>query len=109
MSLDKAIIHKKEYRKQYRGAKAIDASCRNHGDDPWDRENRLYKNAKAKPAYDPNDDSDLDFKSRPRNEFPKETTNNYGTPHYAFDKKEYDELMASRKKFKEEWDKTHSK
>lgn len=31
MALDKAIEHKKEHRKMYRGSKAIDASCRNHG------------------------------------------------------------------------------
>lgn len=31
MSLDKAIAHGKEKRKPYRGAKAIDRSCRNHG------------------------------------------------------------------------------
>lgn len=31
MSLDKAIQHGKEHRKQYRGAKLIDKSCRNHG------------------------------------------------------------------------------
>ena len=30
MSLDKAIIHKKERRKPYRGAKAVDSFCRNH-------------------------------------------------------------------------------
>lgn len=31
MSLDKAISHNKEHRKPYRGAKAVDVSCRNHG------------------------------------------------------------------------------
>lgn len=31
MSLDKAIAHGKEKRKPYRGSKAIDYSCRNHG------------------------------------------------------------------------------
>lgn len=31
MSLDKAIIHKKEKRKPYTRAKAIAKSCRNHG------------------------------------------------------------------------------
>ena len=31
MSLDKAIEHGKEHRKQYRGAKRVDKSCRNHG------------------------------------------------------------------------------
>ena len=31
MSLDKAIEHHKEYRKEYYGSKAIDPSCRCHG------------------------------------------------------------------------------
>ena len=42
MSLDKAIQHGKEHRKPCRGAKAIDASCRNHGDCPWCKGNRLH-------------------------------------------------------------------
>ena len=41
MSLDKAIEHNKEYRKPYRGAKACDKSCRNHGSDDWAKNNRL--------------------------------------------------------------------
>lgn len=40
--LDKAILHKKEHRKQYTGCKAIDKSCRNHGDCPWCQGNRHY-------------------------------------------------------------------
>lgn len=35
MSLDKAIEHGKEERKPYRGAKAIDYTCRNHGSCDW--------------------------------------------------------------------------
>lgn len=31
MSLKKAILHGKEKREPYRGCKAVDASCRNHG------------------------------------------------------------------------------
>lgn len=31
MSLDKAIKHGKEKRKPYRGSKAVDRTCRNHG------------------------------------------------------------------------------
>ena len=46
MSLSKAIEHGKEYRKEYKGAKSIDRSCRNHGDCDWCKENRLYKNLK---------------------------------------------------------------
>ena len=49
MSLNKAIEHGKEHRKPYRGSKAIDASCRNHGGDshwqcPWCLGNRTHKN-----------------------------------------------------------------
>lgn len=43
MSLDKAIAHGKEYRKPYRGAKAIDCTCRNHGSCKWCVENRQHK------------------------------------------------------------------
>lgn len=46
MTLDKAIEHKKEKRKPYTGAKAIDHTCRNHGSCGWCKENRLYKNIK---------------------------------------------------------------
>ena len=31
MGLEKAIEHGKEKRKAYRGAKAVDSTCRNHG------------------------------------------------------------------------------
>ena len=48
MSLDKSIIHGKEHRRPYRGAKAIDKSCRNHGSCVWCRKNRTYKNDKKK-------------------------------------------------------------
>lgn len=41
--LDKAIASGKEKRKPYRGAKAIDRSCRNHGGCAWCEENRLHK------------------------------------------------------------------
>ena len=46
MSLDKAIEHGKEHRKPYRGSKAIDPSCRNHGGCPWCEGNRLYRTKK---------------------------------------------------------------
>ena len=35
MAPDKAIKYGKEHRKPYRGSKAIDGSCRNHGGCPW--------------------------------------------------------------------------
>ena len=43
MSLNKAIKHNKEKRKEYYGAKRIDPSCRNHGGCPYCEGNRLYK------------------------------------------------------------------
>lgn len=42
MSLDKSIMHGKEHRKPYSKAKAVDSSCRNHGDCDYCRNNRLY-------------------------------------------------------------------
>ena len=41
--LNKAISHGKEHRKEYRGAKAVDPACRNHGSDDWAKDNRLYR------------------------------------------------------------------
>lgn len=43
MGLDKAIEHHKEKREQYRGAKACDRTCRNHGSDGWAKNNRLNR------------------------------------------------------------------
>lgn len=42
MSLDKAIKSGKEHRKPYRKAKAVDSTCRNHGDCPYCKGNRTY-------------------------------------------------------------------
>ena len=41
--LDKAIEHGKEKRKPYRGAKAIDRTCRNHGTCTWCENNKKHK------------------------------------------------------------------
>ena len=46
MSLDKAINSGKEHRKQYRGSKLCDRSCRNHGSCSYCRKNRAYANRK---------------------------------------------------------------
>ena len=46
MSLEKAIEHKKEHRKKYRGMKAIDPWCRNHNYCWICRGNRLHKKKK---------------------------------------------------------------
>lgn len=44
MALNKAIEHGKEKRKEYRGSKAFDSTCRNHGGCPSCRANRTrYK------------------------------------------------------------------
>ena len=46
MSLDKSIEYGKEHRKPYRGSKAVDSTCRNHGGCGWCEGNRTYKNKK---------------------------------------------------------------
>lgn len=43
MSLDKTITHHKEKRQMYRGSKAIDHTCRNHGSCGWCKQNRQHK------------------------------------------------------------------
>lgn len=48
MSLDKAIEHGKERRKPYRGAKATDVTCRNHGSCPGCRMKREHKARKER-------------------------------------------------------------
>jgi len=48
MSLDKAIKQGKEHRKPYKGGKAIDPMCRNHGGCKWCEENRKHKYEIAK-------------------------------------------------------------
>lgn len=57
MSHDKAIMHGKEHRKPYKGAKEIDYSCRNHGSCDWCRENRKHKFRDKRP-FVPDDDGD---------------------------------------------------
>lgn len=46
MALDKAIRSGKEHRKEYRGSKAFDCTCRNNGSCEWCRMNRTIKNIK---------------------------------------------------------------
>lgn len=50
MSLDKGIKHGKEKRKKYRGAKAVDCTCRNHGSCSWCKRNRLHRRKKREAA-----------------------------------------------------------
>lgn len=52
MSLEKAIEHGKERRRQYRKSKAFDKTCRNHGDCPWCHEDRTHKNKIRQMAAD---------------------------------------------------------
>lgn len=52
MSLDKAILHGKEHRKPYRGAKAVDKTCRNHGSCPYCAEGRKHREKRQLPAED---------------------------------------------------------
>ena len=49
MPLDKAIASGKEHRKPYRGAQAVDASCRPHGGCPHCEAGREHKDEKRKP------------------------------------------------------------
>ncbi len=52
MSLDKAIKSKKERRKPYIGAKAIDHTCRNHGSCPYCEQNRTHFDTKNRTKAD---------------------------------------------------------
>lgn len=52
MSLDKAIQHGKEKRKPYRGCKAFDPACRNHGSDTYMNKGRLHNRTKAEQQAD---------------------------------------------------------
>lgn len=53
MSLYKAVEHKKEKRKEYRGGKSVSRHCENHGgrrhqwECPYCKENRLHKFKKS--------------------------------------------------------------
>ena len=50
--LDKSIRSGREHRKPYRGSKAFDATCRNHGSCDWCKGNRQYKNNMQRKAAD---------------------------------------------------------
>jgi len=51
MSLDKAIEHGKEKRKQYTGAKAVCCSCRNHGTCDWCLSNRTIQQQRLDESF----------------------------------------------------------
>jgi hypothetical protein len=48
MSLEKAVEHKKEKRKPYRGSKVFDCTCRNHGSCSYCEGNRTLFDKKAR-------------------------------------------------------------
>jgi hypothetical protein len=50
--MDKSIEHGKEHRKKYRGAKAVDKTCRNHGGCPHCESGRLHKYLRQMPVQD---------------------------------------------------------
>lgn len=52
MSLNKAIKHNHEHRKEYRGAKAVDKTCRNHGSCEYCKGNRLYQSNREQEKMD---------------------------------------------------------
>lgn len=58
MSLDKAIQHGKEKRKPYRGAKAVDCTCRNHGSCSYCLDNRMYS---TKKQYGKTEDQEQEY------------------------------------------------
>lgn len=65
MSMDKSIEHGKEHRKPYRGAKAVDKTCRNHGGCSYCEAGRLHKYQRQMPAQDKEAVQDLEcFKRR---------------------------------------------
>ena len=50
MTLNKSIEHGKEHRKEYRGGKAVDKRCRNHGGCDYCEGNRKYSRTKRELA-----------------------------------------------------------
>jgi len=52
MGMSKSIESKKEHRKPYTGAKAVDKQCRNHGECEYCKCNRLYKYKKQEMSAD---------------------------------------------------------
>jgi threonine dehydrogenase-like Zn-dependent dehydrogenase len=55
MALDKAIEHGKEKRRPYRGAKAVCASCRNHGNCPYCERGRKHADDRRAPITEASD------------------------------------------------------
>ena len=52
MAFDKNYPNRKDWRKPYRGAKAVDVTCRCHGTCPHCQGNRQHKNLKRQITAD---------------------------------------------------------
>ena len=61
MCMSKSIESKYEHRKPYRGAKAVDKQCRNHGECEYCKCNRLYKYKKQEVSAADRADSSAHF------------------------------------------------
>ena len=48
MGLEKAIKHKKEYRKPYQDSRRFDYTCRNHGSCNYCLDNRMHSSKRRK-------------------------------------------------------------
>lgn len=61
MSLEKAIEHGKETRKDYFGSKRFDKTCRCHGSCPWCQRNRKHNEKKREVAFKQRLEEVIDF------------------------------------------------
>lgn len=52
MSLNKAIKHGREWRKEYHDVRRFDRSCRSHGGCPYCERSRLHKHRRREPVRD---------------------------------------------------------
>jgi len=73
--LDKAITHKKEKRKQYRGSKAFDRTCRHGGSCSYCSNNRVFAGKRRTPV-DANTQVDEFFTPHEQPD-PADTVSNY--------------------------------
>lgn len=102
MSLDKAIQHGKEHRKPYRGAKAIDPWCRNHGGDDWSKSDYTIQGQRAEQAAKAKLEEDNTYgcdKCGRRFDWEREIiwiTSSYGVCKECYDKMTSDEKNAIR-------------
>lgn len=61
MSFDNEYPNRKDHREEYRGAKRVDSTCRNHGSCDWCRENRLHGNKKRELVCDEEEKEILNY------------------------------------------------